>query len=119
MLLYGLGGTPLLHLMTSDASVIQAGRTYIPWLLLMPLIGCPAFAWDGIFIGATASKDLRNSTLLCAVGFFAVWFVGSWLADASLHLLMAAYFVHLAVRALYLTVRYKPAVLRPLIGPGN
>ena len=119
MLFYGLGGTPLLHLMTSDASVIQVGRTYIPWLLLMPLIGCPAFAWDGIFIGATTSKDLRNSTLLCAVGFFAVWFAGCWLADASLHLLMAAYFVHLAIRALYLTVRYKPAVLQPYFGPGN
>ena len=111
MLLYGLGGTPLLKLMTSDASVVEAGRTYLPWLLLMPLIGCPAFAWDGIFIGATASKDLRNSTLLCAVGFFAVWFAGSWLADGSLHLLMAAYFVHLAIRAFYLTVRYKPSVL--------
>ena len=111
MLLYGLGGTPLLKLMTSDASVVEAGRTYLPWLLLMPLIGCPAFAWDGIFIGATASKDLRNSTLLCAVGFFAVWFAGCWMADASLHLLMAAYFVHLAIRALYLTMRYKPSVL--------
>lgn len=111
MLLYGLGGTPLLKLMTSDTSVVEAGRTYLPWLLLMPLIGCPAFAWDGIFIGATASKDLRNSTLLCAVGFFAVWFAGSWLADGSLHLLMAAYFVHLAIRVFYLTVRYKPSVL--------
>ena len=111
MLLYGLGGTSLLKLMTSDASVVEAGRTYLPWLLLMPLIGCPAFAWDGIFIGATASKDLRNSTLLCAAGFFAVWFAGSWLADGSLHLLMAAYFVHLAIRAFYLTVRYKPSVL--------
>lgn len=111
MLLYGLGGTPLLKLMTSDASVVETGRTYLPWLLLMPLIGCPAFAWDGIFIGATASKDLRNSTLLCAAGFFAVWFAGSWLADGSLHLLMAAYFVHLAIRAFYLTVRYKPSVL--------
>ena len=111
MLLYGLGGTPLLKLMTSDASVVEAGRTYLPWLLLMPLIGGPAFAWDGIFIGATASKDLRNSTLLCAAGFFAVWFAGSWLADGSLHLLMAAYFVHLAIRAFYLTVRYKPSVL--------
>jgi len=110
MLLYGLGGTPLLQLMTSDTNVIEAGRTYLPWLLMMPLIGCPAFAWDGIFIGATASKDLRNSTLLCAVGFFAVWFAGCWLADASLHLLMAAYFVHLAIRALYLTLRYKPSV---------
>ena len=111
MLLYGLGGTPLLQLMTSDAGVVQAGRAYLPWLLLMPLIGCPAFSWDGSFIGAAASKGLRNSTLLCAVGFFAVWFAGSWLADENLHVLMAAYFVHLAIRAFYLTVRYKPAVL--------
>ncbi|MBR1699767.1 MAG: hypothetical protein IJ714_08285 [Bacteroidales bacterium] len=128
MLVYGLGGMPLFRLMTSDNSVVEAGRQFIPWLLLMPLIGYPAFIWDGIFIGATASKDLRNSTLLCAVGFFAMWFAGRWLADAfnagsvgspspetALHILMAAYFTHLAIRTLYLTLRYKPAVLRPLI----
>ncbi len=126
MLLYGLGSTPLFRLMTSDLAVVQAGRQFIPWLLLMPLIGCPAFTWDGVFIGATASKDLRNSTLLCAVGFFAVWLGGQWWASGSLgigsmqpetglHILMAAYFMHLAIRAVYLTLRYKPAVLRPLI----
>ena len=118
MLLYGLGGTPLLRLMTSAPEVVEAGRQFIPWLLLMPLIGCPAFMWDGIFIGATASKDLRNSTLLCAVGFFAVWFIGLALgADSTpsraIHLLMGAYFTHLSVRALYLTLRYRPAVLQP------
>ena len=109
MLAYGAGGVPILHLMTDDASVVQAGREFLPWLLLMPLIGCPAFIWDGIFIGATASKDLRNSTLLCAVGFFAVWFAGvSFMKtpETAIHLLMAAYFVHLAIRALYLTLRW-------------
>lgn len=113
MLLYGFGGVPLLRLMTSDTSVVEAGRAFLPWLLLMPLIGCPAFIWDGIFIGATASADLRNSTLLCAVVFFAVWFIGiSFVPSASgaLHLLMAAYFAHLAIRAAYLTLRYRPAV---------
>lgn len=113
MLLYGFGGVPLLRLMTSDTSVVEAGRAFLPWLLLMPIIGCPAFIWDGIFIGATASKDLRNSTLLCAVVFFAVWFIGiSFVPSASgaLHLLMAAYFAHLAIRAVYLTIRYRPAV---------
>ena len=142
MLLYGFGGTPLFRLMTSDSAVVDAARPFIPWLLLMPLIGCPAFTWDGIFTGATASKDLRNSTLLCAIGFFAVWFAGRWLADAlnagsldmdgiemgaldmsmgnlspeiGLHILMAAYFTHLAIRALYLSLRYKAAVLRPIL----
>ena len=115
MVLYGVGGTPILRLMTEDATVVNAGRQFLPWLLLMPFIGCPAFVWDGIFIGATASKDLRNSTLLCAVGFFAVWLLGRALGmdaipENAIHLLMAAYFTHLAVRALYLTIRYKPAV---------
>jgi MATE family multidrug resistance protein len=134
MLLYGVGGTPLLRLMTSDTTVVEAGRAFLPWLLLMPLIGCPAFTWDGIYIGATASKDLRNSVLLCAIGFFIVWFVGRWLLAAlgigtltpgnlspevSLHLLMAAYFVHLAIRSLYQTVRYRPAVLQPHFGSGS
>ena len=119
MLVYGLGGTPLLRLMTSAPEVVEAGKQFLPWLLLMPLIGCPAFMWDGIFIGATASADLRNSTLLCAVCFFVVWFIGLALGadstpEQAIHLLMGAYFVHLAVRALYLTLRYKPAVLLPL-----
>ena len=119
-LVYGLGGVSLLRLMTSDTSVVEAGRAYIPWLLLMPMIGCPAFTWDGIFTGATASKDLRNSTLLCAVGFFIAWFGGIAVAGrfctadtldgVALHVLMAAYFVHLAIRALYLTLRYPKSI---------
>ena len=119
LLVYGVGGVPLLRLMTSDPSVVEAGREFIPWLLLMPFIGCPAFTWDGIFMGATASKDLRNSTAWCVVGFFGVWFIGIGLLHAvhdivpetlAIHLLMAAYFAHLLVRALYLTLRWRKAV---------
>ena len=114
MLAYGLGGVPVLRLMTSDQSVVEAGREFLPWLLLMPMIGCPAFVWDGIFIGATATKDLKNSTLLSAIGFFAAWFAGIAITGARLtpelaiHILMAAYFVHLAIRTIYQTLRWKP-----------
>ena len=118
-LVYGVGGVPLFRLMTSDPSVVDAGREFIPWLLLMPVIGCPAFTWDGIFTGATASKDLRNSVVWCVVGFFGVWFLGLGLLKAlhgtipetwAIHLLMAAYFTHLFVRALYLTLRWRKAI---------
>ena len=114
MLVYGFGGVPVLRLMTSDQSVVEAGREFLPWLLLMPMIGCPAFVWDGIYIGATATKDLRNSTLLSAFGFFTAWFAGIAIAGARLtpelaiHILMAAYFVHLAIRTLFQTLRWKP-----------
>ena len=118
-LVYGLGGVPLLRLMTSDPDVVEAGREFIPWLLLMPVIGCPAFTWDGIFTGATASKDLRNSVVWCVVGFFAVWFLGIRVVRSlqgsvpetlAIHVLMAAYFTHLLVRALYLTLRWRKAI---------
>ena len=119
-LVYGIGGVPLLRLMTSDPDVVESAREFIPWLLLMPVIGCPAFIWDGIFIGATASRDLRNSTIWCVVGFFGVWLAGIGLLKAlygtvsetlAIHVLMAAYFAHLAARALYLTLRARKAVL--------
>ena len=118
-LVYGVGGVPLLRLMTSDPDVVEAGREFIPWLLLMPVIGCLAFTWDGIFTGATASKDLRDSCVWCVVGFFAVWFAGLGLLKGfngsvpetwAIHLLMAAYFTHLLIRALYLTLRWRKAV---------
>ena len=115
MALYGLGGTWLFSLMTSDSTVVDAGREFIPWLLLMPLIGCAAFVWDGIFIGATQGRHLRNSTLICAIGFFGVWFAGRLIApeaspEMALHILMGAYFVHLAIRTVYLTCAW-PRIL--------
>ena len=116
MALYGLGGTWLFSLMTSDSAVVDAGRQFIPWLLLMPLVGCPAFMWDGIFIGATAGHHLRNSTLLCALGFFAVWFTGRLIApectpETAIHILMGAYFVHLVIRSVYLTAAWPKKIV--------
>ena len=130
--IYQFAGVPLLKMMTSDPLVVDASREYIPWLLLMPVIGCAAFTWDGIYIGATASKAIRNSMLWAVVGFAAVWFIGilclnhfmpSSSTDPSsavpatrygyiaMHILMAAYFAHLLARTLYLSARYRKVVL--------
>ena len=119
LLVYGVGGVPLFRLMTDDPGVVDAGREFIPWLLLMPLIGCPAFTWDGIFTGATASRDMRDAMIWCVVGFFGVWFTLIGLARAilgtvpealAIHILMAAYFTHLAIRAAILSFRAKNSI---------
>ena len=111
MVIYHFAGVPMLKMMTSDMTVVDAAEGYLPWLLLMPIIGCAAFTWDGIYIGATASKSIRNSMLWAVVGFFAVWAAGltvpSVSARASMHVLMGAYFAHLLARTVYLSVRYR------------
>ena len=112
--IYLMAGLPMLHMMTDDPVVVDACRQFLPWLAVMPLIGCAAFTWDGVYIGATASKGIRNSMIWAVVAFFAVWFAGLLLSPglfgtqvpgnpAAIHLLLAAYFAHLAARAIYLT----------------
>ena len=120
--IYHFAGVPMLRMMTSDPLVVEASREYLPWLLLMPLIGCAAFTWDGIYIGATASKAIRNSMLWAVVGFAGVWFVGIALLGQigsetsarygyiAMHILMGAYFAHLLARTLYLSARYRKTV---------
>ncbi len=130
--IYGFGGVPLVRLMTSDPTVVDASREYLPWLLLMPVVGCAAFTWDGIYIGATAAKAIRNSMIWATVAFALTWAVGLvWInlsgpvTDSStetllpttaygrmaMHALMAAYFAHLLARTIYLSFRYRKVVL--------
>ena len=112
--IYHFAGVPMLKMMTSDMTVVTAARDFLPWLLLMPVIGCAAFTWDGIYIGATASKAIRNSMLWAVVAVFAVWAAGLAFpdvsAEGSMHILMGAYFAHLLARTVYLTVRYKALI---------
>ena len=121
MAIYHFAGVPMLKLMTSDATVVEASRDYLPWLLLMPVAGCAAFTWDGVYIGATASRQMRDSMLWAVVAFAAVWFagillLGAFAADSqsydnlAMHILMAAYFAHLLARTIYLTAGYRKII---------
>jgi MATE family multidrug resistance protein len=130
--IYHFGGVCLLKMMTSDAAVVEASKDFLPWLILMPVVGCAAFTWDGIFIGATGSREMRNSMLWSVVAFAAVWFIGITLLSAlspvaasdtaagatrhgiiAMHILMAAYFAHLLARTIYLTLKSR-TILRLL-----
>lgn len=50
--------------------IIDTCKKYKIWAMLFPIAGFAAFLWDGIFIGATASKQMRNSMLIAAALFF-------------------------------------------------
>lgn len=115
MAFYRFGGEWMLEIMTNDSAVIDGCAPYMFWLLLMPLVGCAAFTWDGIYIGATAARPIRNTMLLSTAAFLASYFILAAIFKPdgvmAVHLLLAAYFVHLVVRAVALTFDYRRTVL--------
>lgn len=106
---YLFGGEFLFRIMTNNEQVLNSASEFIPWLVFMPLISCVAFIWDGIYIGATASKSIRNTMVLSAISFFAVFYLLEPLI--GIHALLAAYFMHLAVRTVLMSLNSKREVL--------
>ena len=60
-IIYGFFGESIVHLFTDKASVRTAALPYLWWMILLPVIGSPCYIWDGVFIGLTAVKSMRNS----------------------------------------------------------
>lgn len=60
----GLGGM-LIDLLTTAPEVRTEARLYLPWLVIAPLIGAVAWTWDGVFIGATLTRAMRQVAVQC------------------------------------------------------
>ncbi|GET29998.1 MATE family efflux transporter [Prolixibacter sp. SD074] len=74
-LIYFLAGNQIIALLTDQASLREAARPFIWWTALVPISGFAAFIWDGIYIGATASKGMRNSMLAATFLLFIPVFI--------------------------------------------
>ena len=61
----------LIDVLTTAPEVREVARRYLPWLVLMPVVGVASWMLDGIFIGATLTREMRNA-MLPAVAIFAV-----------------------------------------------
>ncbi|MCY4007668.1 MAG: MATE family efflux transporter [Rhodobacteraceae bacterium] len=55
-----------INIMTTAADVRAESLAYLPWIVAAPLVGAPAWILDGIFVGATRGRDMRNSMLVSA-----------------------------------------------------
>lgn len=100
-LLYWLFGELLLKLLTDNSSVLSAASAFMPWVLFIPLCGFAAFLWDGIYIGATASKAIRNTMLVSTGLFFAIYFSTTALGN---HGLWLAFILYLFTRGIGLWI---------------
>jgi len=103
-----LFGTTFIDMMTASVDVRRIARDYLPFVIFAPLLGVFAFAFDGVYIGATWARDMRNLMVLSLLIFLAAWFSLRSFGNAGL---WGALLVHYAARGGLEALRY-PALLR-------
>uniref|UniRef100_UPI003FF112CB MATE family efflux transporter n=1 Tax=Parabacteroides distasonis TaxID=823 RepID=UPI003FF112CB len=95
-ILYAFLGRDFLGLLTNDTSVIEASGDYFYWVLAIPLCGFSAFLWDGIFIGATATRQMLCSMLVASATFFIIYYL--FYQSMGNHALWMAFLGYLSLR---------------------
>jgi MATE family multidrug resistance protein len=110
---FAFAGGWLIDVMTKAPDVQAAARVYLIWMILAPFLGGPSWMLDGIFIGATRTKDMRNMMIVSFVIYWAsVWLL---LEPFGNHGLWAALIIFFVARGVTLAVRY-PALERAADG---
>lgn len=101
---FALLGGWIIDVMTTAPDVRLDARQYLPWMVVAPLIGWPAWMLDGVFVGATRSADMRNMMLVSGVIYAVavVALVPIW----GNHGLWAALLISYVARGVTLGLRY-------------
>jgi MATE family multidrug resistance protein len=103
--IYLIGGEDFLALLSNDPNVISASRSYALWAVAIPLAGFAAFAWDGVFIGATMTRGLLESMFGAMLVFFAAYYLlFPYFAN---HALWFAFILYLATRGALQTIIFR------------
>jgi multidrug resistance protein, MATE family len=105
-------GPALIDTMTANAEVRRAAREFLVFVIASPLLAVFAFAFDGVYIGATWARDMRNLMVLSLVIFLGAWLALRSYGNAGL---WGALLVHYAARGGLEALRY-PALLKASFG---
>ncbi len=70
-LAFALCGPWIIALMAKNVPVQEAANLFLPYMIAAPIVGVAAWMFDGVFIGATRTTDMRNMMILSALAYFA------------------------------------------------
>jgi MATE family multidrug resistance protein len=103
-LVFFLAGGAIIDLMTTSPEVRAAARAFLVWAALAPLLSVGSYMLDGVFIGATWTRDMRIA-MLQSVGLYVIALL-VLVPSFGNHGLWAALMVLNATRAITLALRY-------------
>jgi MATE family multidrug resistance protein len=101
--LFLLAGASLIDVMTTSVAVREAARQFMLFAALAPAVGVAAYTFDGIYIGATWARDMRNLMVAALAIYFATWWALRGYGNAGL---WTALLVFLMSRGLLQAARY-------------
>jgi MATE family multidrug resistance protein len=110
-----LFGPSLIDIMTASADVRALARDFLIFVTASPLLAVFAFAFDGVYIGATWARDMRNLMLASLAVFLSAWLALRSFGNAGL---WGALLAHYAARGGLEAARY-PALLRASFRSAN
>lgn len=110
-ILYALFPTTFVKMISDNPVIISEIRPYYIYMVLIPIITFAAFLWDGIYIGATASKAIRNTMIISSIMIFLpMWYFMTPLWDN--HGLWIAFLGFMIARGVSMTFFAKKNILQ-------
>ncbi len=106
---YLLVGPLIIDLLTDLPDVREAALRYLPWLVLSPIVSVWSFVYDGVFVGATRAREMRDIMVISTlVIFLPAWYL---LQPLGNHGLWLAFILFMASRGIGMHWYYKNKVL--------
>ncbi|WP_238937485.1 MATE family efflux transporter [Pseudoalteromonas sp. S16_S37] len=98
-------GYEIIELLTDIPEVITHAQSYLPWLVALPIVAMGCFLFDGVFVGLTRAKEMRNSMFFAAtIGFFLPLLLTTAWHNHGLWFAMSCF---MALRGVSLYYRYR------------
>ena len=104
--IYVFAGKYLLFILTDNEKIINQAADYLIWVGIIPVITFAAFLWDGIFIGATATSQLRNAMIISTLLIFLPAYFLTYQSFGN-HGLWFSLILFMASRSVILTIFYR------------
>ena len=93
-LIYAVAGKSMINLLTDIMPIRTEAYQYLPWMILSPMVAVWCFLLDGIFIGATRAKEMRNSMLISTfLVFLPAWYLFQGYGNHGLWIAFIIFFV--------------------------
>lgn len=107
--LFALLGMQIIGLLTDLKPVREQAEIYLPYVIALPVLACGCYLLDGVFLGASRGREMRNAMLLSTLGvFFPLWWLCQGLYNHGLWLALCGFMVARAVTMGWIYLRQWP-----------